>query len=181
MRTIVAIVGDSGSGKTLASMILKEIMDWNLIVSFTTRPIRAGELNGREHWFVKKTCIPDSNKMCAYTIFGHHQYWTEWGQFSNNSTNVYVIDESGLINLQSKEVTPFPFHLVTIKMKRKDRNGIDSQRIERDKDRVSIPDEWYDYVINNDDSIDILQSTLYLVGKDIERKAKIWNRKKTNQ
>lgn len=170
MRTIVAIVGDSGSGKTLASMILQDVLHWNTIASFTTRPMRDGEKNGKEHWFVDESSVPSQDKMCAYTVFGNHQYWTEWGQFIDNAINVYVIDEKGLINLQAKEQTPFPFHLVTIKITRDDKREIDKQRIARDKDRISIPDELYDYVVHNDYSIEALRATLYLIGKCVERK-----------
>lgn len=172
MRTVVAIVGDSGSGKTLASMMLQDVLKWNAVVSFTTRPMREGETNGKEHWFVSDADAPSKDKMCAYTIFGNHQYWTEWSQFLDNAINTYVIDEKGLVNLQSKEQTPFPFHLITIKITRNNKHGIDKKRIARDKERINIPNELYDYVIHNDYSIEALRATLYLIGKCVERKYK---------
>lgn len=73
--TIVCLVGDSGSGKTFASLHLQEVLNWNSIVSYTTR-----------------------------------------------------------------------------------------------KKRVHIPEELYDYIINNDYSIEAFRATLYLIGKCIERK-----------
>lgn len=168
--TIVCLVGDSGSGKTLASMFLQEVLNWNAIVSYTTRKKREGETNGKEHWFVTDRDVPEQKDMCAYTVFGGYQYWTEWGQFTNEKVNVYVIDEKGLIDLQAKEQTPFSFNLVTIKINRQNKDGIDEQRTARDKDRISLPDEMYDYVVNNDYSIEALRATLYLIGKCIERK-----------
>ncbi len=168
--TIVCLVGDSGSGKTFASLHLQEVLNWNSIVSYTTRKKRKGEVDGREHWFVTDKEVPDKSKMCAYTMFGGYQYWTEWEQFISDKVNVYVIDEKGLINLQAKEQTPFSFHLVTIKINRQYKDGIDKQRIARDKERVHIPEELYDYVINNDYSIEAFRATLYLIGKCIERK-----------
>lgn len=168
--TIVCLVGDSGSGKTFASLHLQEVLNWNSIVSYTTRKKREDEVNGREHWFVTDKEVPDKSKMCAYTMFGGYQYWTEWEQFISDKVNVYVIDEKGLIDLQAKEQTPFSFHLVTIKINRQHKDGIDEQRIARDKERVHIPEELYDYVINNDYSIEAFRATLYLIGKCIERK-----------
>lgn len=168
--TIICLVGDSGSGKTLASLYLQEQFDWKAIVSYTTRPMREGETNGVEHWFVDSSRVPESRKMCAYTVFGNHQYWTEWKQFLENNVNVYVIDEKGLINLRSKEQTPLAFNLVTIKINRKDKENIEEERIARDNERVTIPDECYDYVVNNDYSIEAFKATLYLIGKCIERK-----------
>lgn len=169
-RTIVAIVGESGSGKTFASFHLQQVLGWNPIVSYTTRPMREGETNGREHWFVTDKEIPEKSKMCAYTVFGNHQYWTEWGQFDNNKTNIYVIDEKGLVDLRAKEQTPFPFNLFTIKINRKNKEGIDKARTDRDKERVTIPDNLYDYVINNDETIEAFRAALYLIGKCIEHK-----------
>lgn len=168
--TIICLVGDSGSGKTLASLYLQQVFDWKAIVSYTTRPMREGETNGIDHWFVDPSLVPEQRKMCAYTVFGNYQYWTEWKQFFDNNVNVYVIDEKGLINLRSKEQTPFAFNLVTIKVNRKNKNGIDENRMNRDNERVTIPDDFYDYVVNNDYSIEAFKATLYLIGKCIERK-----------
>ncbi len=167
---IICIVGASGSGKTTASMILQEQFGWTAIVSYTTRPMRKGEVNGRDHWFVKPDQVPPKSRMCAYTQFGGYEYWTEWGQFLTPFPSVYVIDEKGLIDLQSKESTPFPFSLATIKINRDNLKGIDEKRKARDKDRVSIPDDLYDYVINNNGSIEKLRAILYLTAGCIIQK-----------
>lgn len=166
-KNIIAIVGDSGSGKTTASWYLQEKFGWNTIVSFTTRPKRIGEKNGRDHWFVKKSNIPSCDKMCAYTIFGGYEYWTEWNQFQTLFNSVYVIDEKGLADLMSKEQTPFPFHLITIKIKRNNREDIDKDRMERDKDRIMLPDDFYDYVIENNGSLDEFKKMLNQVATTI--------------
>ena len=108
--------------------------------------------------------------MCAYTKFGGYEYWTEWNQFLTLFPSVYVIDEKGLVDLQSKESTPFPFSLVTIKIKRDNLKDIDDKRKARDNDRINIPDELYDYVINNKGSIENLRATLYLTAQCIIQK-----------
>ena len=167
---IICIVGASGSGKTTASMILQQQLGWTAIVSYTTRPMRKGEVNGKDHWFVKPDQVPPQSRMCAYTKFGGYEYWTEWNQFLTLSPNVYVIDEKGLVNLESKKSTPFSFSLVTIKIKRDNLKGIDDKRKARDNDRISIPDELYDYVINNNGSIENLRATLYLTAHCIIQK-----------
>lgn len=64
-RTIVAIVGASGSGKSELSRYMKQF-GLEPIVSFTTRPIREGEVDGREHWFVTPEAIPPFDEMLAY-------------------------------------------------------------------------------------------------------------------
>ena len=167
---IICIVGASGSGKTLASMILKEQRKWNAIVSYTTRPMRNGEVNGLDHWFVAQDKMPNKEKMCAYTQFGGHEYWTTWDQFSKNIPNVYVIDEKGLIDLQSKDTSPFPLQLFTIKLRRNHLQSISEERKKRDKDRVYIPDDAYDYIVDNDGSIERLRTLLYLTSRCIIQK-----------
>lgn len=167
---IICIVGASGSGKTTASMILQQQFGWNAIVSYTTRPMRKGEINGKDHWFVKKSQVPPRNKMCAYTQFGGYEYWTEWNQFLKLFPSVYVIDEKGLVDLQSKEQSPFSFNLITIKIKRSNLQGIDEKRKERDNERIHIPDELYDYIIENDGSMEAFRTSLYLTAQCIIQK-----------
>lgn len=167
---IICIVGASGSGKTLASMILQEQFGWKAIVSYATRPMREGETDGVDHWFVAPDKKPDQKEMCAYTQFGGYEYWTTWNQFNNPSPSVYVIDEKGLIDLQSKESSPFPFQLFTVKLKRSDLEAISEDRKKRDEERAQIPDELYDYIVHNDGSIEQLRTNLYLTGQCIMQK-----------
>jgi guanylate kinase len=167
---IICIVGASGSGKTTASMMLQQQFGWNAIVSYTTRPMRKGEKNGRDHWFVKQGQMPPKNRMCAYTQFGGYEYWTEWNQFLTLFPSVYVIDEKGLVDLQSKQSSSFPFDLVTITIKRDNLEGIDEKRKERDNERIHIPDEVYDYVINNNGSMEEFRASLYLTAQCIIQK-----------
>lgn len=168
MRPIViCIVGASGVGKTTASLIFQKHFGWNTVVSYTTRPIREGETDGLEHWFVSADKVPSKEKMCAYTRFGGYEYWATWGQLLSLLPSIYVIDERGLIDLQSKESCPFSFRLVTIKIKRKDLSAIEDGRKDRDKERIAIPDELYDYVISNNGSLEDLTTALYNIAKDI--------------
>lgn len=167
---IICIVGASGSGKTTASMMLQQQFGWNAIVSYTTRPMRKGEKNGRDHWFVKQGQMPPKNRLCAYTQFGGYEYWTEWNQFLTLFPSVYVIDEKGLVDLQSKQSSSFPFDLVTITIKRDNLEGIDEKRKERDNERIHIPDEVYDYVINNNGSMEEFRASLYLTAQCIIQK-----------
>lgn len=164
---IVCIVGASGSGKTTASMILQEHFGWCTIVSYTTRPMREGEVDGRDHWYVDVSQKPPQHRMCAYTEFGGFEYWTEWDQFMTLFPSVYVIDEKGLVGLLSKEQTPFPFHLITIKINRANLDEIAQERKVRDNDRITIPDEFYDYVINNDWTLEEFHNRLVQIGHNI--------------
>ena len=97
---VIAIVGDSGSGKTYASMYLQMKFKWKAIVSYTTRPMREEEIQGREHWFVQPSNVPPKDKMCAYTIFGGYEYWTE-----------EIDDTRRAVNEEIKQAADSPYNL----------------------------------------------------------------------
>lgn len=50
--TIVAIIGPSGAGKDTVADIIADMMGFEKLISYTTRPMREGEKQGREHHFV---------------------------------------------------------------------------------------------------------------------------------
>jgi len=52
---LIVISAPSGAGKTtLTKLLLNEIPSLEFSVSFTTRPPREGEANGRDYWFVSR-------------------------------------------------------------------------------------------------------------------------------
>lgn len=52
--TVIAIVGDSGTGKTHLSNYLKMRLGIPVIVSHTTRPRREDERHGRDYFFIER-------------------------------------------------------------------------------------------------------------------------------
>ena len=68
MKTIVAIVGASGSGKTQLTLYAKKL-GYPVICSYTTRPMREGETNGVEHIFVTADKMPKKDKMLASGLY----------------------------------------------------------------------------------------------------------------
>ena len=148
---IVALVGLAGSGKTYASLLMNNQPGFETIVSYTTRPMREGEVNGVDHYFVKLKDKPKQKDMLAYTVYGGYEYWTEKRQFSDpNKWYVYVIDETGLINLMDRSKKgEFKANIYKVKMIRPSRPGIEQSRMERDADREVIEDTFYNTVILN--------------------------------
>lgn len=144
-KYVVALVGDSGSGKTLTSLLMAELLKWNLVVSYTTRPKRYDETDGKEHFFVDDKDIPPRKEMCAYTEYGGFKYWATWEQLKDGIVNVYVIDERGMLELKRKK----NLHIYSVYIKRNDKSRIDSARLKRDKDRVHFSLDKYDYILYN--------------------------------
>lgn len=144
---ILCIVGGSGCGKTLASLHLKYHKDANVICSFTTRPPRPTEVEGRDHHFID--IVPDRTELIAYSHFGMYYYYaTKWQVFG--PCTVYVIDEKGLKNLKTDFGDVYDIHSVLIKRDKRLRRkaGVDEARIRRDDRRV-IDEADFDYIIEN--------------------------------
>lgn len=148
-KKILCIIGESGVGKTLASLHLKNKFGANVVCSFTTRPARETEVEGREHHFVD--IDPPSDEVLAMCQFGYYKYYALKSQVFGECT-VYVIDESGYRSILRRCGDEFDIYTLRIERTRKLRvdSGIDYSRMERDRGRIKL--EKYDYVVKNNTS-----------------------------
>ncbi len=144
---ILCIVGGSGCGKTLAALHLKDNRKANVICSYTTRPPRASEVEGRDHYFTDT--IPDRSNLIAYAHFGGAHYFATKDQVFGPCT-VYVIDERGLEDLRQNFGHVYDIHSVLIKRNEtlRRQSGVDEARIERDRNRI-LRDDDFDYILIN--------------------------------
>jgi guanylate kinase len=150
---ILAIVGASGSGKTTLSLHLQENYNIPAICSYTTRPMREGETDGVEHKFMpENTQPPEPAERLAYTCFGGYHYWTTLEQVDKYRLCTYVIDEKGLLELICNWSQRYK--IIAIKVNRPD-NDVDTQRLARDKDRVTLSDATYDLVLDNNAELNV--------------------------
>jgi guanylate kinase len=147
-KIIVAIVGKSGSGKTVLSKQLKEKCGIPYICSYTTRPMRQDEVNGVEHIFLPHDSnIPNKEDMLAYAYFGGYHYWALHEQIEDIAT--YVIDEKALVEMIDKFSDRY--HIIKVYVDRSEID-VDSDRMERDNDRMVMDDTFYDIIVNNNGS-----------------------------
>lgn len=164
---ILCIVGESGAGKTLASLHLQNKLGANAICSFTTRPPRETEVEGREHHFIN--IVPDPNELLAYATFGGYEYYALKTQVFGPCT-VYVIDEQGLMNLKNEHGDEYDIYSVYITRKWSNRmkSGIKRSRMDRDLNRMQLPLETYNWVIDNNST----KKNLFINIEDIYNKVK---------
>lgn len=96
---VVAIIGKSGSGKdTLLKNFLKDYThqnDIHKIVSYTTRPPRENEENGKEYFFVSKEEFAEkvlSFEMLEAAEFRNWHYGTGLQSLDKNKVNIGIFD-----------------------------------------------------------------------------------------
>lgn len=165
---IIAIVGSSGAGKDMVAQLLSVATCSNVIVSYTTRPMREGETDGKEHHFVKECNVPEDQRL-AYTVFGGYEYWTTREQIQG--TSIYIIDEEGLRFLRERfpDIDIASIYVSASKRVRRSR-GVSEERIKRDDLREQFPLEYYDYVIYNNRSLGHLMARVTEIADQLKEK-----------
>lgn len=181
--TILCIIGASGSGKTtLAEAMATQAPQYNAskhdpynyaiptICSYTTRPMRHGEKDGREHMFVNDRAahLLSTMRTLAYTRFGGYHYFALWEQLHLGVLGYdlmsYVIDEDGYLGLQNEVVEyqetmkakGLPVHDILLLPIFVERDAeaiartIDHARVARDEGREYLNLVRPQIVINND-------------------------------
>lgn len=166
--TIIALVGNSGTGKTHLSNFLKQRLGIPVIVSYTTRPRRENEKDGRDYYFIREEQIPPLQQMLTYTQYGGCEYFARLDQVPRMGRCVYVLDERGLLSLKEKYRERFDIVsvLVCSTPETLQARGIPAGRISRDTERSGLPDSFYDAVIENNGTLaDFEERALHIINQ----------------
>lgn len=173
------IVGKSGSGKDEAAKFLQKEFDIPQIVSYTTRDMRAGEIDGVEHHFVSKDMVPYRNIMFAYTVLGGNAYYTTISQiteaFQCRDEVSYIVDDKGVKDIidfvNGHPITMCDVKPLSIYIDVDDetliKRGVCSERMKRDASRIDAGDIKYDYCVDNNGTIETLRNQLDNIIKQI--------------
>ena len=146
LHHILAIIGASGSGKTTLSLQAQAV-GIPSIVSYTTRPMREGEQDGVDHYFVS---VKDAEQMLidrrelAKTFYGGTLYYALFSQLRDFPFCTYVIDEHGLRSMIDNiaELRMYGiskdehYKIYPLILERPDTTGIAADRIARDIGRL---------------------------------------------
>ncbi len=169
---MLVMVGASASGKTEISKMLIKHSRFKKMVTFTTRPIREGEKDGIDYYFLDKKAFllkKDRGEFIETVEYANHFYGTAFKEASINS--VLIVDPNGanVLNQKLDEETVF-FYLEaseavrTKRMKERGDHLRDIQtRIQKDRaifHRDAL--DHVDYVINtNVKSLLALSNEIY--------------------
>lgn len=164
---LLVLTGPSGTGKTsLCRRITEEFQDVQFSVSYTTRPARVGEENGRDYFFVDTPTFEQMTESGAFaeTAIVHGNRYGTSRQFltekvAEGKIILLDIDPQGAHQLKGQfPEAVFVFFIAPSFDELRQRlvgRGTDSmdtinRRLARARSEVQEC-TWYDYVIVNDD------------------------------
>jgi guanylate kinase len=172
-RRIICIMGETASGKDTISKYIMKNFGVQPVVSFATRPMRDGEVNGREHVFItpeKMAEIRKTQDVFAYTkiedktktnVDGYEYCATL--QTLPEGDIIYVIDPNGVNYMKNSPAIMEKVELLVlyiyvpyeIRKERAQKSRSDFERFEtRCKQeevqfRTMLEEKNYDYIIEN--------------------------------
>ena len=111
---MLVILGESASGKsTLQQMFIENNPQYKKIVTYTTRPMRDGEINGVNYHFITQE---EFNKLLEQDFFIEHAQYNGWNYGTskddcNEKNLVAVLTPSGLRALKRLNIDTTSIHL----------------------------------------------------------------------
>jgi len=179
---VIIVSAPSGAGKTTIVKHLMAISDFNLAfsVSAATRPMREGEVNGRDYHFITvdrfKTMIDDNAFIEWEEVYKNCYYGTlksEVERIWNNGQNVlFDVDVMGGVNLKEKYGTDALALFIMppsieILQERLERRGTESEeKIKKRINKASLEIKFsrkFDVTVTNDKLPVALEETEKLV------------------
>jgi guanylate kinase len=162
-QTLIIIVGRSGTGKSsLVRNFNRHNPDYaKTIITTTTRPMRAGEVNGVNYHFVIKQDFERmiaEDKLVEYVEYQGYYYGTTKDEFDYSRTNIVVVEPVGLEHIRNFFKDSFRIFVVKLdapdaiileRMLRRDQPVEDIvKRYKEDKSRFE--NIYHDILINTD-------------------------------
>ena len=164
---IFVITAPSGTGKTT---LLKPLMDADLrlrfSISYTTRPRRSGEVDGKDYFFVSPEefrRLRDTGALAEWVEQFGYGYGTsrEWvlDMVRQGGDLIFDLDSRGARALknefpQGTLIFILPPSLTELERRLKGRGGMDPEELARRlaNGRAELKEaHWYDYLVINDD------------------------------
>ena len=182
MYNIVALIGEAGSGKdTIMQEILRRCpKSFNEIISCTTRPMREGEAEGVNYFyltpeeFARKT---HNGEMLETSGFNNWFYGTSYDGLKTNITNIGVFNPTGIYSLLKKDDVNLIVYKIDCNSKtrllrqlnRENNPDVDEiiRRYSTDKNDFKDLKFYYNIIENNDE--EDLDLAIYAIIMDLEK------------
>lgn len=177
---ILVVSGPSGSGKTtVCKELQKKIDNSRFSVSVTTRPIRSGEKEGKDYYFVSKQIffrMEENGELIEWEEVHGNLYGTpksEIKDLKNNETILFDVDPKGALSIKNA----FPESILIFILppseeelynRLKNRKTEDDQIIKKRLDRVPLEmalADKFDINIKNINIEDTINEILELLKK----------------
>lgn len=169
---MLLLIGASASGKTEIAKIIIKKYNFSKMITYTTREMRPGEVNGKDYHFITKEEFLEkqkNNEFLETTIYNNNYYGTAFKDAERNK--VLIVDVNGanrIYKYLGDKVTIFlleaPAHVCIQRMKlRGDSDSQIKSRIENDsKHFVRENIIHVDYVIETGNkTLDELADSIY--------------------
>ena len=165
---IIIIVAPSGTGKsTLIKSLKEDFRDLHWSVSFTTRPMREGEVDGKHYFYISRDEFlkkKDQGDFIEWAEVHGNFYGTSLGFVSSKVNNGYSLlfdlDVQGADNMkrvfgdEAKAIFIAPPSIEALEERLRGRGTVSEDviklRLENAKGELSRRDD-YDFVVVNDD------------------------------
>lgn len=164
MYNIIALIGEAGSGKdTIMKEVLKQDFSLHEIISCTTRPMREGEAEGVNYYYLTGEQFGQlvlDNKMLEATLFNNWFYGTSLTSLDSNKINIGVFNPAGIdaivsnpnVNVKVFYIKASAKNRLLRQLNREDNPDIEEiiRRYKADTADFDILDFDYEIIENND-------------------------------
>ena len=188
---IFVFCGKSGSGKDFYAHKIKENINLKFVVSTTSRPMRSGEVDGREYNFTTKENFLkkiEDNEFIEYRSYdtlvdntpNTWYYGTEKKSIKDNESYIMILDKQGLIDIKNSfgdRVIGIYLYVDDkereIRAKNRDENFCQvewDRRIKDDEEKFKEIENLVDFSINNNRSKEeVFRELLSFIESNIEQ------------
>lgn len=169
-RVLFCIAGRSGAGKDTLVRAAEKEFGFKSVCSFTDRPMREGEEDGREHYFVSKekmTEILATQRVLAETKINGCRYCATVESLEDN-VKFYVIDPKGIEwirqNVEELGILPVVIYISTPNEQR-------GMRVEKRGDDHTT---YKNRCISEDEQFSNFEKSTYFLSGDLSDTSDIW-------
>lgn len=160
----IFLTGKSAAGKSSIAKYLSESFRYEEAISCTTRPIRNGEKDGKDYYFLTEKEFNEkklNNDFIETTKYREWQYGTLKSEFYRNENLIFVIEPVGLRTYRRNNIEGVYIYIDVEDSTRYIRQllrGDDIQEVSRRaiSDAACFQDikEYVDYTVNNDNELE---------------------------